>query len=86
MKLEYKVYRDKKEKWRWRLWLIAGIDRYKVARSCGGFDNFTKCLDALEYVLESCDAPIYQFNKKHKPLYEISLDSNDHWVRERVRP
>jgi uncharacterized protein YegP (UPF0339 family) len=51
----YEVYKDNSGKWRWRL--VAANSRI-IATSGEGYTNHSDCLDAIDLVKSSQDAPI----------------------------
>ncbi len=53
--MKYKVYKDKSGEWRWRL--VASNGR-TLADSGEGYRNKQDCLNAIEQVKGSKDAPV----------------------------
>lgn len=55
--MQYQVYKDSQNQWRWRL--VAGNNRI-IANSGEGYWNQQDCLNAIGLVKASGSAPVYQ--------------------------
>jgi uncharacterized protein len=53
--MNYEVYQDASQQWRWRLW---SVNNKIIAASGEGYHNRQDCLNAIDLVKSSQNAPV----------------------------